>query len=59
MSSKQREINQRLRILQHAEGSGNICKTCRYFGIGRATLYRWKRKYDLDGEEGLDTTKFQ
>jgi len=53
MTSKQREINRRLRVLQHAEVSGNVCKTCRYFGIGRATFYRWKHKYDHMGEDGL------
>ncbi len=53
MSSEQREINRRLRIIEHASTKGNVCKTCRYFGIGRATFYRWKKKYDLGGEEGL------
>ena len=45
MSPDQREISRRQRILEHAESSGNVCLTCRYFGIGRATFYRWKRRY--------------
>jgi transposase len=53
MSSKQREINRRKRILKHAEDNGNVSQTCRYFGIGRATFYRWKRRFDLEGEDGL------
>jgi transposase InsO family protein len=53
MSPNHREVNRRLRILEHAKESGNVCLTCRYFGIGRATFYRWKKKYDLEGEEGL------
>jgi transposase InsO family protein len=53
MSPEQREINRRQRVLEHAESSGNVCFTCRYFGIGRATFYRWKRRYDEEGLEGL------
>ena len=53
MSPEQREINRRLRILEHAESSGNVCLTCRYFGIGRATFYRWKRRCDEEGRARL------
>ena len=53
MSPEHREVNRRLRILEHAKESGNVCLTCRYFGIGRATFYRWKKKYDENGEDGL------
>ena len=56
MSPAQREINRRLRILENASDSGNVCLTCRYFGIGRATFYRWKSKYDLEGQDGLAST---
>ena len=45
--------NQTLRVLQHAERIGQVAKTCRYFGIGRASFYRWKRAYERDGEAGL------
>ena len=57
MSPDQREINRRQRILEHAESSGNVCLTCRYFGIGRATFYRWKRQYDEEGLDGLAPKK--
>ena len=57
MSPEQREINRRQRILEHAESSGNVCLTCRYFGIGRATFYRWKRRYDEEGLDGLARKK--
>ena len=53
MSSRQREIIRRLRILEHAEQYGNVGFTCRYFGIARATYYRWKKKFDQEGEAGL------
>jgi len=34
-----------------------VSKTCRYFGIGRASFYRWKRAYERDGEDGLANAK--
>ena len=38
-NENRREIQRKLRILQHATESGNVRKTCRYFGIGRASFY--------------------
>ncbi len=40
MSKEQREIQRKLRILRYAEEIGHVAKTCRYFGIGRASFYR-------------------
>ena len=31
----------------------NIARTCRHFGISRQAFYRWKRRFDADGEAGL------
>jgi transposase-like protein len=53
MNTDQREIRRKLRILVHAEQCGNIGKTCRYFGIGRSSFYRWREAYRNDGEAGL------
>jgi len=53
----QHEIQRKLRVLQHAERTGQVSKTCRYFGIGRASFYRWKRAYERDGEDGLANAK--
>jgi len=53
----QREVQRKLRVLQHAERTGQVSKTCRYFGIGRASFYRWKRAYERDGEVGLANAK--
>jgi hypothetical protein len=36
ITQKDREIQRRLRILKHAEETGHVGRTCRYFGIGRA-----------------------
>lgn len=50
----ERRANRRLTILRHAEEvSGSVAATCRYYGISRNCFYRWKRRYDAEGFEGL------
>ena len=53
MTNDQREIRRKLRILEHGQASGDVSKTCRYFGIGRASFYRWRARYRTEGEVGL------
>jgi len=53
MNKDQREIQRKLRILRHAEEIGHVAKTCRYFGICRASFYRWRKAYTERGEAGL------
>lgn len=53
MTSEQREIQRKLRILGYAEKIGDVSKTCRYFGIGRASFYRWRKAYSDEGDTGL------
>jgi len=53
MTNDQREIQRKLRVLRHAETIGSVAKTCRYFGIGRASFYRWKTAYRERGVAGL------
>ena len=44
----------RFKVLQHAcEGSQNVARTCRHFGISRQAFYRWKRRYAAHGDAGL------
>jgi transposase InsO family protein len=44
----------RLAILRHAEEiSGNVAKTCRYYGIAPQTFYKWARRYREEGVDGL------
>ncbi len=44
----------RFKVLQQAaDGSRNVARTCRHFGISRQAFYRWKRRYDAQGEAGL------
>ena len=53
MTKDQREIQRKLRILRYAEETGHVARTCRYFGIGRSSFYRWRQTYADRGEEGL------
>ena len=32
----QREVKRKLRVLQHAERTAHVAKTCRYFGVDQA-----------------------
>ena len=57
MTKDQREISRKLRVLEHAEQNGSVSKTCRYFGIGRASFYRWRHLYQDHGEAGLINKK--
>jgi transposase InsO family protein len=51
---QQRKIRHRLAILRHAEEvTGDVSATCRYYGISRQTFYKWLRRYEELGEEGL------
>ncbi len=51
---QQRLVKHRLAIIHHAEEvSGNVAQTCRYYGITRQTFYRWLRRYEEKGLEGL------
>ncbi len=51
---QRRIVAHRLAVLQHAsEVTGNVAQTCRYFGISRHTFYKWRRRYEEQGEQGL------
>ncbi len=44
----------RCRVLKEGcAGPRSIARTCRHFGISRQAFYRWKRRYDADGDAGL------
>lgn len=57
VNQKERDIQRKLRIFQYAEEIGHVAKACRYFGIARASFYRWKALYRKDGEAGLINKK--
>lgn len=45
MAKDLQEIHRKQRVLDHAAKSEDISKICRYFGIGRASFYRWRHAY--------------
>lgn len=57
MMNEERDIQRKLRVLQHAEKIGNARKACRYFGVGRSSFYRWRDAYQKHGEAGLKNAK--
>ena len=57
MSQKKRDVQRKQRIFQNAEEIGHVAKVCRYFGIARASFYRWNELYKKDGEAGLINKK--
>ena len=51
---QQRKVRHRLAVLRHAEEvTGNVAATCRYYGISRQCFYKWQRRYEELGEDGL------
>jgi hypothetical protein len=50
MTPKDREIQRKLKILKHAEETAHVGRTCRHFGIGRASFYRWKPPLEKHGD---------
>jgi hypothetical protein len=42
MTTDEREVKRKLRVISHAENVGNVAKTCRYFGIPRFLFYVWR-----------------
>ena len=56
MTERERDRNaaRRLAIIRHAqEVTGNVAKTCRYYGITRQAYYKWLRRYEEHGLDGL------
>ncbi|MCM8804087.1 MAG: helix-turn-helix domain-containing protein [Candidatus Omnitrophica bacterium] len=54
MTDKERQVKMRLGWFRHVEEiTGNVAKTCRYFGISRKTYYKWYNRYLKEGEKGL------
>src|SRR2546427_488252 len=49
-----RTAARRLTIIRHAqEVSGSVARTCRYYGISCPTYFKWLRRYEELGLEGL------
>ena len=44
----------RFKVLQRAsEGSRNVARTCRHFGLSRQAFYKWKKRFAEHGAAGL------
>ena len=43
----------RLRVMQRAERVGNVSQVCREFGISRTLFYRWRRRIERYGVDGV------
>ncbi len=45
--------HRRLRVVEHAQGSGKVAETCRTFGISRTRFYEWRNRAERYGVEAL------
>lgn len=52
--SPTKEANQRLTWIDHYKKHRNGRLTCRYFGIPPKTFYKWLKRYELKGIQGLE-----
>jgi len=43
----------RLLVLREAKETGNVSAVCREFGISRTLFYRWKRRLERYGADGV------
>jgi len=49
-----RNAAHRLAVIRHAqEVTRNVAKTCRYDGISRTVYYRWYRRFEAEGIDGI------
>ncbi|QQE81040.1 helix-turn-helix domain-containing protein [Alicyclobacillus sp. SO9] len=55
ISEEQRKAYKWMSLLQLAERYGNVSKVCRDHSISRSMFYRYKRRYEQYGFQGLMT----
>ena len=53
MNKKEEIVQYRLKVLQLAESLGNVSKACKQMGMKRTQFYKYKRRYEKYGLEGL------
>lgn len=53
MTPDQIIYQRRLRVLAHAEQTGNVAETCRVFGVSRTRFYEWRSIAQRYGVEAL------
>jgi transposase len=50
----ERRAKHKLAVIKHVVGvSGSVLATCRYYGISRNCYYKWLKRYEEEGFEGL------
>jgi transposase InsO family protein len=53
-SEQARLVAWRAKLLAAArDDPRSVARTCRHFGISRQAFYKWKKRYDADGDVGL------
>ncbi len=57
MAREDCDIQPKLKVLRHAGKTGHAARTCRYLGVGRPSVYRWKTIQVQSGEAGLFNAK--
>ena len=57
VTQRDREIRRKMRVLDYAASVESASQACRYFGVGRATFYRWKEVLAKEGDVGLARKK--
>ena len=53
MNQSERDVQRKFRILKHDAETSHVGRTCWYFGIGRASFYRWKAALEKHGETAI------
>ena len=53
-TEQNRVLAWRLKVLREASAAPrNVAQTCRHFGLTRKAFYKWKARYEAQGEAGL------
>ncbi|PWB73047.1 IS481 family transposase [candidate division GN15 bacterium] len=51
------ELQRRIATFKYAKAWGNVARACRTFAVPRASYYKWKKRYDIEGEAGLSRNR--
>ena len=58
MTRKERsDIKRKLDVIKYAKEIGNISKACRHYGVSKNIYFKWLRRYQKEGEQGLINKK--
>ena len=61
IEKKAREIikaRRRLFVIRYiSKSKKSVCQECEEFGVSKSTFYAWRKRYELEGEDGLKRKK--